>query len=106
MPKTLSQIIAEAEEKFDKLKIFSAPIPDSIDGVHTFVVDIQEVKAFLAQAITSAVTQFAEAVRMEKKTEWTEYGVCCGGEEEMDGYNLAIDTLNKNIALFITGEEV
>jgi hypothetical protein len=42
------------QEEFDKLPIFSAPVPQDINGVHTFVVDISVVKAFIAKTVEEA----------------------------------------------------
>lgn len=50
---TPSKVEQEILLAFDKLKIFSAPIPESIDGVRTFVVDIQTVKDFLTKSFST-----------------------------------------------------
>lgn len=49
----LEQPKEQWEDRFDKLKIFSAPISNDINGVKTFVVDIQEVKDFIRETLAN-----------------------------------------------------
>lgn len=49
------------EEEFDKLTVFSAPMPKD-NNVHTFVVDIQEVKDFISQLLSSERTKLLKEI--------------------------------------------
>lgn len=56
------------EEEFDKLTVFSAPMPKD-NNVHTFVVDIQEVKDFIKTLLSTTRNEVIKEI--EEKLEQT-----------------------------------
>ena|SRR3990167_1580095 len=51
------------EEEFEKLKIFSAPVPNGGMDIHTFVVDIQEVHGFITTLLEKTKQETVKEVK-------------------------------------------
>ncbi len=66
MPKTLSQFIAEVEEKFDKAPILHFSVNDGTDADGILWVKKDEVLLFLSTSLTELAHSFAESVSIEK----------------------------------------
>ena len=124
MPKTLSQIIAEAEEKFDR-EVYKVVSDETRSG---FMVqsDPDFLKAFLRTSLTELAQSFADSIRVEKKDGLYEElipvltascpehedgnnpYICCGGSNRPSSgacYQLAekaIDELNAKIDTFLS----
>jgi hypothetical protein len=61
-----------AKKRFDKLKIFSTPVTEDINGVRTFVVDIAEVKTFIEQVEQEAREEERKRMIGKKKLTYGE----------------------------------
>jgi hypothetical protein len=75
----MSNTINEWEEEFDKFTVFSAPMPKD-NNVHTFVVDIQEVKDFIVKLLTSERAKLIKEIEDEIKKEIGNCEYSCLGE--------------------------